>query len=331
MAPAPPPLRREEDIIRDWGVFDRPLVSVLCATYNHVRYIPSALAGFFGQITRHPFEVVVRDDASDDGTSHILRDWAERYKRLLTVIIERENQWHKRNVWNRLVEASSGDVLMLCDGDDYWVDTCKIETQVDMLTADPTCSLVYHGVLDVENDTVAGTTRLRLPEMIPSERLMKGAYVPTSSCCFRRESVSEFRYHDRVLNFDTFLWAVLGKSGYAVNSHELHASVHRIHPDGVWSSIDDDRRNQEWLVTCYWAGLHFRECGYDEVALSYYQRGVNAMSSLGNGTAVAAEVFVHRRMLHSSLARRIEQRIVRNVRVFMAYIDAIMLRWGNGR
>ena len=45
-----------------------PLVSIYCSTYNHAAYIRDALDGFVNQATEFPFEVIVHDDASTDGT-----------------------------------------------------------------------------------------------------------------------------------------------------------------------------------------------------------------------------------------------------------------------
>ena len=40
---------------------DRPVVSVLCTTYNHAQFIRETLEGLLGQVTSFPFEVLVGD------------------------------------------------------------------------------------------------------------------------------------------------------------------------------------------------------------------------------------------------------------------------------
>ena len=54
-----------------------PLVSICCLTYNHVRFVRQCLEGFIMQKTNFPFEVLVHDDASTDGTDAIVREYAE--------------------------------------------------------------------------------------------------------------------------------------------------------------------------------------------------------------------------------------------------------------
>ncbi len=50
----------------------KPLVSICCITYNHEPYIAKAIEGFLMQKTNFPFEVLIHDDASKDGTTAII-------------------------------------------------------------------------------------------------------------------------------------------------------------------------------------------------------------------------------------------------------------------
>ena len=54
-------------------------VSVLCTAYNHEKYIRDALEGFVSQKTDFPFEVLVNDDCSSDGTADIIREYGIYY------------------------------------------------------------------------------------------------------------------------------------------------------------------------------------------------------------------------------------------------------------
>ena len=52
-------------------------VSVVCTAYNHEPYLRQTLESFVTQRTSFPFEVLVSDDASTDGTAAIIREYAE--------------------------------------------------------------------------------------------------------------------------------------------------------------------------------------------------------------------------------------------------------------
>ena len=66
-------------------------VSVLCATYNHEEYLRHTLDSFLAQETDFPFEVLVNDDASTDGTAAILREYAEKYPDIIRPFYQKEN------------------------------------------------------------------------------------------------------------------------------------------------------------------------------------------------------------------------------------------------
>ncbi|MBK6409429.1 MAG: glycosyltransferase [Flavobacteriales bacterium] len=72
-----------------------PLVSVICITYRHEKFIGQALEGIVMQRTDFPFEVIVHDDASSDGTADVLRDYERRYPELIKPIYQTVNQ-HSR-------------------------------------------------------------------------------------------------------------------------------------------------------------------------------------------------------------------------------------------
>src|SRR4051812_30267446 len=57
----------------------KPFLSVIVSVYNHARFIKHALESVLTQKVRFPFEVVITDDFSTDGTRDILRDFRRRY------------------------------------------------------------------------------------------------------------------------------------------------------------------------------------------------------------------------------------------------------------
>ena len=69
----------------------QPTVIVWCLTYNQKDFIRDALNGFVMQQTNFPFEVVVHDDASTDGTTEIVMEYAERYPEIIKPILEKTN------------------------------------------------------------------------------------------------------------------------------------------------------------------------------------------------------------------------------------------------
>lgn len=125
-----------------------PKVSVVCMTYNHVRFIRQALDGFVMQKTNFPFEVIIHDDASTDGTADIIREYAKKYPDIIKPILQTENQWSRgvgiasNFIWPKI----RGQYVAKCDGDDYWTDENKLQKQADFLDQHPDYSICHCAV-----------------------------------------------------------------------------------------------------------------------------------------------------------------------------------------
>lgn len=140
----------EADIMARWDPAAEG-VSVLCTTFNHARFIDMALASFFSQVSTHPFEVIVRDDASTDGTGALLNKWEQRYPRLLKVIRLSENTYQQgQSPMLAALAYAQYPLLALCEGDDFWVDNQKLQIQAEMLTQNPTWSAVTHNHFELD-------------------------------------------------------------------------------------------------------------------------------------------------------------------------------------
>ena len=118
-----------------------PLVSIRCLVYNHEPYLKQCLDGFVIQKTDFPFEAIVHDDASTDGSAAIIREYAEKYPDIIKPIFETENQWRNFSVMiRRVMDAAihpDSKYIALCEGDDYWIDPLKLQKQVDFLESHP--------------------------------------------------------------------------------------------------------------------------------------------------------------------------------------------------
>jgi GT2 family glycosyltransferase len=102
----------------------RALVSVVIACFNGAETIDRQLGALLGQQSAAPFEVIVADNGSTDGS----REVAERYRRRSEAVrvldaSDARGLAHARNVG---AAAAEGDVLAFCDQDDEvapgWLD-----------------------------------------------------------------------------------------------------------------------------------------------------------------------------------------------------------------
>ncbi|GAB1234027.1 glycosyltransferase [Ferrigenium sp. UT5] len=250
-APMPPPLPVEDEIIARWGAGAAPLVSICCATYNHVLYLQDALQGFLAQETHFPFEIIIRDDASTDGTVDIAREFAAKYPRIIRTIFERENQYSRGVRPNpAMVPHARGSYIALCEGDDYWIVTDKLEKQVALLNKCANCSMCVAQtvVCKYENNNSVCERILGTEKDYLDFEDIKRTYVHTSTYLIRTDFYKKAldQYAGKIGFSDTALRYILADIGPFVQLKEI-VSVYRVTGGGLWTSLERTKQ-VEWEI-----------------------------------------------------------------------------------
>lgn len=94
-------------------------VSVIMATYNGERYIEQQLDTIRKQ-SRKPDEVIISDDASNDGTVHLIKEYISKYNLTSWQIRENETNCGWEENFICLMKQCSGDIVFYSDQDDLW-------------------------------------------------------------------------------------------------------------------------------------------------------------------------------------------------------------------
>lgn len=171
-----------------------PLVSVLMLVYNHAPFLPDSVASVTAQQTDFPFELLIGEDFSTDGSGVVAKELQQKFPEIIRVITSDANVGMARNK-RRLVAASRGRIIAFCEGDDYWSDPRKLQHQVEFLESNPDYGALHtdfgHAVYR------SGSWFLR-PSMnsgriVPSgdifQTLLRGNFVQTCTLCARAELV----------------------------------------------------------------------------------------------------------------------------------------------
>lgn len=139
------------------------MVTVYIITYNQKEYIRDCLEGVVNQKVNFEWEVVVHDDASTDGTSEIVKEYATKYPNLIVSVIEEENQYSKGGnaLGEKICAYGTGKYVAMCEGDDYWIDSNKLQKQVECLETHPEYSGCAHNTIVHDCDT--GEDRILFP------------------------------------------------------------------------------------------------------------------------------------------------------------------------
>ncbi|MDR1406841.1 MAG: glycosyltransferase, partial [Tannerella sp.] len=120
-----------------------PLVSVCMLTYNHERYIAQAIRSVLMQETDFPFELVISDDCSSDGTVEICRSYKDRYPDKIKLLLSEVRLGMTGN-FIKTIEACTGRYVAHCDGDDFWTSPGKLQKQADFMEANEEYTLCVH-------------------------------------------------------------------------------------------------------------------------------------------------------------------------------------------
>ncbi|MCL1926973.1 MAG: glycosyltransferase, partial [Syntrophorhabdaceae bacterium] len=123
---------------------EEPKLSVLTATYNHADYIAECIESVLAQQTDFPFQHIIADDGSNDGTQGIILNYATKYPHIVPVF-QKKRSFGAGNL-RALFDMARTEYVAICEGDDYFTDPAKLQTQVDFLEANPYCALCFHVV-----------------------------------------------------------------------------------------------------------------------------------------------------------------------------------------
>jgi len=240
-----------------------PLVSVHMITYNHAPYIAQAIECVLAQKTNFPFELVIGEDCSTDGTREIVFDFAKRFPDIIRVITSDKNVGMKANSY-RTTQACQGKYIAYCEGDDYWHKNDKLQKQVDILEANPECSLICsdYDVLNVTTGQhIKNLVKLR-GWKVPSSRKMEdyltphggnegdcvGGSIRTLTVMSHRLLIQQITKDDPYLYQDDFfklgdvqLWGELNLRGKIIFIPESLAT-HRVLPESASNSLNKSKR-----------------------------------------------------------------------------------------
>ena len=223
---------------------DNVMVSIWCPTCNHRDYIKDALEGFIAQKTNFLYKVIVFDDMSTDGTLDIVREYREKYPKIIQVITLEDKLFSKPEKRKALKQKYlTGKYVSLCDGDDYWIDCNKLQIQFDYMESHPECSLCLHNGLLIDCRELSMRTQnpydcdiekdVSAEEFIMQYRMNP----PTASMIFRRELLTEtpkFVYETMVADYAMQLYA-LTKGSVHYSSRIM--SVYRLARKGSYTDM----------------------------------------------------------------------------------------------
>lgn len=277
----------------------RPLVTMVCDTYNQKDYIRQTLDGFLMQETDFPVEILIHDDASTDGTRQIVEEYAARYPDTIRTILRDDNMFSRdqKILEHYCFPFCNGKYIAVCEGDDYWTDPKKLKKQIGYMEAHPECTLCFTAARLIDGDGIdRGQIRPYDHDcVVPTEDVIRGmgGFCPTASLVFpTRLAKNRAPFCDLTTVDDAPLqifFASRGTTYYFVEP----TCVYRINAAGSWTLIQKklalDKRAalQRSLIAMHRAfdedtGYRYHDAvedalRVDRFELAYYSRDIRGM------------------------------------------------------
>ena len=240
---------------------DENKVGIYCITYNHSAHIRKCLDGFVKQKTNFKFEAIVFDDYSADGTREIIKEYAQKYPDIIKPIFPDKNIFTSIGIYKifrTIIDRLNCKYIAFCEGDDYWIDENKLQTQVDFLENNPDFTGCFHKSL--RKNVVTGEDICCKPtvedikdkDIFTIEDTICGYFIETCSVMYRFNCYKELlieTFPIEIINGDSYLiyfFSLMGKIKYI----DKLMSVKTINETGIWNSTNqtiDEKQVRFWL------------------------------------------------------------------------------------
>lgn len=191
------------------------LLSVCVRTHNQERFVREALDSVLRQRTNFPFEIIISDDASSDGTVAILQEYRKQYPGKIRLLLQETNIGGPENL-RRVIEASEAKYVTCLDGDDFYTDDYKLQKQVEFLEAHSEYAACFHNTWFAdEKGRLCGLFNRPDFHAVHDARefIRERWFVPIHSAVLRREYIEFPDWYNTVMNDDYVVHLSVAKHG----------------------------------------------------------------------------------------------------------------------
>jgi len=214
------------------------MLTILLITYNHRDFIRKSIESLLEQETDFPFTIRVLDDCSTDGTSDIVREYAEKFPDKVEHRLRTKNLGITDNIYEGLCSLTAPYFATL-EGDDWWCDKTKIQTSIEILERETDCVMMgtntrqlgnpnHEFIVDPRNVRAGKVPRkFRLSNDVPAP------YLHVSSRIFRR--IFDFSLLDKyIVTWDSGLYAVFLDKGFCYYDDKVTSVYNCTNPTSVY-------------------------------------------------------------------------------------------------
>jgi glycosyltransferase involved in cell wall biosynthesis len=226
------------------------MVAIQMITYNHENYIAKAIESVMSQKTKFNFKLIIAEDFSNDNTRSICLDFKKKYPEQIQLILNDTNIGVVRNAkqLHQACALTDARYIAILEGDDYWVDSYKLQKQVDFLENNGNymvCGTDAHVLVSengiIERDSILSSferSDFSFEDLAIQNRLV------TTSVLFRNHA--EYKrlpaWFESAPVGDWALFLILSQYG-RVKNLDFVGAVYRKHQGGVYSQLSRYSKN----------------------------------------------------------------------------------------
>jgi glycosyltransferase involved in cell wall biosynthesis len=230
-----------------------PLLSICLITYNQQDFVEDALRGVKMQQCSHPFELLVADDCSTDHTLERIKDLLQNSGIQQVRILERKQNLGMQKNWLDAIASARGKYVAILEGDDYWTDVHKLQTQIDWLESHPEFAGCFHNTEERHQNSAKSSVLYcdyKEDVEVDFSMLCRKNMMPSCSLVFKlltEQPFPNWLYQMPMVDWPlSILNSRKGKYKYIPKV----MGVHRLHDTSVWS-LQSREKNLKLVESAY--------------------------------------------------------------------------------
>jgi glycosyltransferase involved in cell wall biosynthesis len=171
----------------------QPIVSVVMITYGHEKFIAQAINGVLIQECDFEIELIIADDCSPDKTNSVIHNILLSHPQSNRIrYFKQEKNIGMMPNFISAIEQAQGKYIAICEGDDFWTDSLKLQKQVNFLENNEDYGLVHTGykILDNETKQILHYSEIKNQGFIFDELLMNNQ-IATLTVVLKKEFLTQ--------------------------------------------------------------------------------------------------------------------------------------------
>lgn len=127
----------------------RPKITAIIPNFNHARFLSTRIESVLCQ-TYENVEIIILDDCSTDDSCHVIDMYCAAYPDRIRAIFNERNSGNVFRQWRKGVEASTGELIWICESDDSAEPTFLQNLYMNFL--DQSVMLAFGRILYIDGD-----------------------------------------------------------------------------------------------------------------------------------------------------------------------------------